>query len=358
VLGFAIGLLFLSNNSNNLAHSSSLSLEQSPTLDSTYLTLPPSSHKVQLQAYMNSSQHIDDSGAKVISNSSHQNYINSSFNVFQDINNIPSKKITVGDIDINYKIFGKGKPLLLISGSGNVMDVWPIHFLQELSKLHKVIIFDNRGVGNTTLGVNQFSVEQFSNDTAGLLQALNIKKTDVLGFSMGSFVAQKLVLDHPEKISKMILYGASCGGQDGIPQQPHVVQTLTNFVNNKTKNIGSFLEVTFPDKWMKENPNFTDTIPKTSEIISHITTKKQFEINERWLSKDWNGICELLTKITIPTLVLTGTEDQAIPAKNSLVITEKIPGAWLIQVKGAGHGLMYQYPELFANIVKTFLNLS
>jgi pimeloyl-ACP methyl ester carboxylesterase len=54
-------------------------------------------------------------------------------------------------------------------------------------------------------------------------------------------------------------------------------------------------------------------------------------------------------------LVITGTEDVAVPAANSLIIIQKIPGAWLVQMKGAGHGLMYQYPEQFSKIVETFL---
>jgi pimeloyl-ACP methyl ester carboxylesterase len=54
-------------------------------------------------------------------------------------------------------------------------------------------------------------------------------------------------------------------------------------------------------------------------------------------------------------LVITGTEDVAVPAANSLIIVEKIPGSWLVQIKGGGHGLMYQYPEQFSKIVKTFL---
>jgi pimeloyl-ACP methyl ester carboxylesterase len=357
VVGLITGLLFLSYFSNNVSHST-LSVDQSPILDSALSVLPFKSNKVQHQEDMNSYTQIQDVILDVTNNPSNQNYRNSSFSIFQEIDNISSRKVRVGDIDINYKIFGNGEPLLLISGSGNVMDVWPSHLLQELAKLHKVIIFDNRGVGNTTSGINQFSVEQFSKDTVGLLQVLKIEKVDVLGFSMGSFVAQKLVLDHPDKISKLILYGASCGGHEGISQDPQVVQTLTDFVNNKTNNISSFLEVTFPAKWMKENPNFLQTIPKASEIISPITMKKQFEINEQWLSRDWSGVCEQLKQVTIPTLVLTGTDDQAIPSANSLVITEKIPGAWLVQVKGAGHGLMYQYPELFANIIQTFLNQS
>jgi pimeloyl-ACP methyl ester carboxylesterase len=154
-----------------------------------------------------------------------------------------------------------GEPLLFISINGNVMDAWPIYLLNELSKYHKVIIFDNRGVGNATSGSNAFSVGQFSQDTAGLLNALGIQKAYVLGFSMGSFVAQKLVLDHPEKVVKLILYGASCGRPEGILQDPRIVKALSVFVNNKTTTVNttdrnSFLEVTFPAQWMKDNPIF------------------------------------------------------------------------------------------------------
>jgi hypothetical protein len=108
-----------------------------------------------------------------------------------NIQDISAKKVHVGDIDIAYKIFGRGNPILLISGSGNVMDVWPTHFLKELALNHTVIIFDNRGVGNTTAGTRPFSIDQFEHDTVGLLDALDIQRTDVLGFSMASFIAQQ-----------------------------------------------------------------------------------------------------------------------------------------------------------------------
>lgn len=91
-----------------------------------------------------------------------------------DVNNIPIRKVRSGDIDVSYMMFGKGDSLLLISGSGNVMDLWPHPFLHELSKNHKVIIFDNRGVGNTTSGSNPFSITQFAKDTAGLLNMLKV----------------------------------------------------------------------------------------------------------------------------------------------------------------------------------------
>ena len=282
----------------------------------------------------------------------------SNFNVTDSLNvqNISTKKVHVGDIDIAYKTFGRGAPILLISGSGNVMDVWPSHFLKELASNHTVIIFDNRGVGNTTAGTRPFSIGQFANDTVGLLDALDIQSTDVLGFSMASFIAQQLTLTHPERVNRLVLYGASCGGQEGIPQTREVTMTISNLVNNRSQNADAFLSVTFPPEWIRTNPNYLETIPKTTEIILSTTLVKQFNAVEDWLSRNWTGVCDQLQDISIPTLIITGTEDVAVPAANSLILVQKIPGAWLVQIKGAGHGLMYQHPEKFSEIVKTFLS--
>ncbi len=282
----------------------------------------------------------------------------SNFNVTDSLNvqSISTKKVRVGDIDIAYKTFGRGAPILLISGSGNVMDVWPSSMLQKLSTNHTVIIFNNRGVGNTTAGTRPFSIGQFANDTVGLLDALDIQSTDVLGFSMASFIAQQLTLTHPERVNRLVLYGASCGGQEGIPQTREVTMTISDIVNNRSQNADAFLSVTFPPEWIRTNPNYLETIPKTTEIVLSTTLVKQFIAVEDWLSRNWTGVCDQLQHISIPTLIITGTEDVAVPAANSLILVQKIPGAWLVQIKGAGHGLMYQYPEKFSEIVKTFLS--
>jgi pimeloyl-ACP methyl ester carboxylesterase len=273
-----------------------------------------------------------------------------------DVQNIIIKKVRVADIDIAYRVFGKGNPLLLISGSGLVMDAWEPIVLKDLSANHTVIIFDNRGVGNTTSGTRPFSMVQFANDVAGFLDALKIQKADVLGFSMGSFIAQELGVLHPEKVNRLILYGASCGGKDGIPQSIEVVRILSDFVNNRSQDPEKVLSVTFPLAWIKSHPNVT--LPSSNEIIIPYTLREQFNLVKDWFAKNWSGVCDQLAKSSIPTLVITGTEDISVPAANSLIIVEKIPGAWLVQIKGGGHGLMYQYPEKFGKIVIAFLENS
>jgi alpha/beta hydrolase fold len=97
-------------------------------------------------------------------------------NAFLD--NIETKKVRVGDIDIAYKIFGKGKPLLLIPGFSMTMDMWDPNMLNRLSN-HTIIVFDNRGIGQTTAGNDpkKFSISQFANDTAGFLASLKLDDT-------------------------------------------------------------------------------------------------------------------------------------------------------------------------------------
>jgi pimeloyl-ACP methyl ester carboxylesterase len=206
----------------------------------------------------------------------------------QNIQNIPIKKIHVGDINIAYKVFGKGKPILLISGSGLVMDAWEPSLLKELSSNHTVIIFDNRGVGNTTIGIKPFSIQQSATDTVGFLDALKIQKADVLGFSMASFIAQEITLLHPEKVNRLILYGATCGGEGNIPQAPQVVKILSDLVNNRTQDPEKILSVTFPLEWVKSHPN--RTIPESKEIVTSNTLKQQFNLNEAWLAPNWSGV--------------------------------------------------------------------
>ena len=88
-----------------------------------------------------------------------------------------TEHVRVGDINIAYKRFGQGKPILFISGTSQTKDAWEPTLLSQLAETnHTVIVFDNRGIGETTVGIKQFSIEQFANDTAGLLDALNIER--------------------------------------------------------------------------------------------------------------------------------------------------------------------------------------
>src|SRR5207249_130072 len=99
------------------------------------------------------------------------------------IHNIPVKKVHVGDIDIAYKTFGKGEPIFLFNGGSDGMNAWDPSFLRSLSSNHTVIVFDSRGIGNTTTGTKPYTMQQLANDTVGLMDALKIQKANVFGYS-------------------------------------------------------------------------------------------------------------------------------------------------------------------------------
>ena len=111
----------------------------------------------------------------------------------------------------------------------------------------------------------------------------------------------------------------------------------------------------FPSGWFKANPNYQNYIPHSKESASLEIIQKQQQATISWFSM---GTCNALSKISQPTLVIVGTDDMWTPAANSLMIAEKILGASVIQIKGAGHILMYQYPDKFSKAVSMFLQIA
>jgi alpha-beta hydrolase superfamily lysophospholipase len=94
---------------------------------------------------------------------------------------VKTEKVDVGDIEVAYRSHGEGYPLVLIMGYSGTMDLWDPDMLNALAAGHRVITFDNRGMGETTAGTREFTVEQFADDTAGLMDALGINRAQVLG---------------------------------------------------------------------------------------------------------------------------------------------------------------------------------
>ena len=246
------------------------------------------------------------------------------------------------------------------------MDSWEPSILRDLSTNHTVIVFDNRGVGNTTTGTKPFSIQQLANETTGLLEALKIQKADILGYSLGSLVAQQLIVTHPEKVNRLLLVAASCGGKESIPLGPRLVQLASEMTYKSTHNVPltrqdviMLMNLSQGSAWMKSHPNLLQGVPEHlnfSELsgggLPPNTYKQQVGIARAWMSTNWSGICDKLTRISSPTLIITGTDDNNVPPANSL-IAAKIPDAWLVHIKDASHALMSQYPDIFNKVLQT-----
>ena len=117
------------------------------------------------------------------------------------------------------------------------MNAWPPTLLKVLSSNHTVIVFDQRGIANTTAGSKPYTPEQLANNTLGLLDILKIPKADVMGYSLGSLSAQQLTMIYPDKVNSLILVGSSCGGKDHTPKPPEFIKLQSEVVNKSLNNI-------------------------------------------------------------------------------------------------------------------------
>lgn len=267
-----------------------------------------------------------------------------------NVENAKMKTVRVKDIDIAYETFGKGYPLVLIMGYSGTMDFWDRVLLKKLASTYRMIIFDNRGMGKTTASEKEFTVELFADDTAALLDALGIERAHVLGWSMGTSIAQELAFRYPDKVNKLILYAADCGGQEAIKPDPEVQSQLTDTSGTAEERGKRLIKLLFPEKWFKGNPDIHKYFPMPQESSLPGNIDRQTKAME-----EWQGSYSRLPELKNPTLVITGTDDTLTPAQNSLIIAERVPGAWLVRLDGCGHGAMYQCPEKIGTIVITFL---
>jgi pimeloyl-ACP methyl ester carboxylesterase len=121
-------------------------------------------------------------------------------------------------------------------------------------------------------------------------------------------------------------------------------------------SIDTFLSTLFSKEWIEQH---TDYIQKNLVPMLPMgkVSKESLQLQLEATGK-WSGTCNKLSSITKPTLVITGTDDITSPPANSLMIAEKIPGAWFVQIKGGGHGLIVQYPQQSTAVLETFLSVS
>ena len=111
---------------------------------------------------------------------------------------------------MGYREVGAGSPLLLITGFGASMDDWPPSFVDTLAGQHEVIVLDNAGVGQTSAAASS-SITAMADQTSDLMSALHLRRSAVLGWSMGGMIAQALAVDHPAQVSRLVLTATQAG---------------------------------------------------------------------------------------------------------------------------------------------------
>ena len=262
---------------------------------------------------------------------------------------IPAKTVPVDDVTLAYRESGSGYPVVFINGLGSTMDMWNPPVLEKISQHFRVIIFDNRGTGYSSASDKPFSIPLLARDTATLMDALGISSAHIIGLSMGVSVAQELALSYPAKVTRLILVAGECGGSESVRMQPEILARLMDKSGTVQDLVNRMFSLLFPPSWLALHDP-TKYCPEVYE-----TTEDEIVARQAAAFFAWTGAFVRLGDIHSPTLVITGTDDVIVPPVNSRIISGQIPGSQLVEIPGAGHGLMYQVPDLFKECVLDFL---
>lgn len=254
---------------------------------------------------------------------------------------------------IAYKMYGSGEPLILCTGYASHMDMWSTGAMEKLSEKFTLILFDYRGMGLSTNTDTTMSISSLAEDVNAILEGINISSAHVLGWSMGSFVAQMFALQFPEKVMTLTLYASNCGDTLTVNPSPEIIAILENPASSPEALLGTL----FPDNWLASHPEPWTVMPETTEPYQYETIGMQYEAVQGWLSPG-GGSAGRLQEMDMPVLLICGNQDKVVPAINSTNLAEGIPYSSLVRIPDSGHGLMYQEPEVFAEYVITFISLN
>lgn len=220
----------------------------------------------------------------------------------------PIYRVRANGVKVGYKLIGSGEPLVMLGGLGGTMDDWPNEIIEALSKEYNLIIPDNRGMGHTTADESTFTYKLFADDVIGLLNALKVKRTHVLGYSMGGSIIQQLLVEYPERFDKAIICASSSDGSN-----------VARVLNGKPTNVSPIIQ-------------------RQIEATTH-----------------WKAPTEKLRSVKNQVMLIVGTSDTTVGVESSKTLALTIPGAWLVQFKKGTHRLINEVPQEFVRIVLTFL---
>jgi pimeloyl-ACP methyl ester carboxylesterase len=271
----------------------------------------------------------------------------------------PVRHLPVGNISIGYRTVGAGRPLVMIVGFGATMAEWDPALLARLGAHRRVIVFDNRGVATSTDSPgNRLTITEMAQDTFRFIRKLGYRRADILGWSMGSFIAQELVLHHPGVVRRLILSGAD-------PGSPHAVQPsarVNAILNDPNTTPRQLVRVLFPKNQQQAGFAYLHRVGGQPGLVSDSFTVSPaiFAQQVRAEGPLWYcrgcGTYARLPRVRAPTLVADGSDDILEPPANSRIIASRIPHAHLLIMSDSGHAFMFQYNRLFSQLADAFLS--
>jgi len=258
---------------------------------------------------------------------------------------------SVNGVNLYYEVHGRGEPLLLIAGLASDSQSW-LPVVEELSQHYRVILPDNRGAGRTEPQDVEISIKAIADDCMALLNHLGFSSANILGHSMGGFVALDCAIRYPERVSKLILESTSAFCS---PRNTALFSDWYSYLQN-----GMALDLWFRNifYWIFSESFFTDA------AVLHNAVKLAVEYpypqtvnafgNQVKAIEDFNCL-EEINRISSPVLVVLGREDMLFPPEENKRLLKTIPGGSIAIIEGAAHSIHMEKPDEFLRIVRNFL---
>ncbi len=264
----------------------------------------------------------------------------------------PPRTVEVGDIAVAVQEYGEGEPLLIVNGTSQSLGFWAETALPWASR-YRVISYDLRGMGGSERGSGDISVASLAADARALLEALSVDRAHVLGYSLGSAIAQELALAAPERVASLILY-CTWARTDGF--QRAVITGLAHpwRTGDLPAALGA-LGIAFSPQLL-DSPEFGGLIEQLLPLFP--STDQQIRTcAEQWDADLAHDTLDRLGSITAATLVIAGEQDLLTPPWHGKQVAEAIPGArhHLFTGPGSSHALGVERAAEFGPMVLGFL---
>jgi pimeloyl-ACP methyl ester carboxylesterase len=251
---------------------------------------------------------------------------------------------------------GRGPTLVMLIGTGSTMAEWDPALLELLARHHRLVLLDYPGLGESGPWNGPRSFGGLADEVARFMRTVGIGRADVLGWSMGGFVAQRLAIQHPDRVRKLVLAGTNPGGSHAVLGTKHEQEVDSN----PDPSLTDILRELYPPHRLAEGRRFAhrlETASRSGEIpddfqVPAATTDAQVAAEDPWLRSDRNF--RQLASLKAPTLATAGREDPVVPPLNLRRIAAQIPGAELRVFAGA-HGFLFQQRVAFAKFIDRFL---
>jgi pimeloyl-ACP methyl ester carboxylesterase len=265
-------------------------------------------------------------------------------------NDAPTQTVQVDGDRFAYRVIGDGggTPVVFLHHFTGVLDDWDPAVIDGLAQQRRVIIFDNRGVGRSQ-GKTPDSVEAMAKDGIAFIGALGLTQVDLVGFSLGGFVAQVIAQDRPDLVRRLILAGTGPAGRNPTANPAALAQDAFQKAAAQNKHPKHFLFFSQTSTSQAAADTFLQRLQARKNdrdpAASNETVQAQTLAIVRW--GKGNGTDKPLSAINLPVLIANGDNDIMVPTMNSVALFEALPNAELSIFPDAGHGGIFQYHREF-----------